>query len=257
MFFSGCSFQNGLLYHPDTALPPMHSLKSHGFEPWPSRLENYRALLFENKGGTSKGTILVFHGNAGRAADRFFYGPVLSSQGYSILLAEYPGYGGRAGDPGEKAFVEDGVEILKQAALNCKGPIYLLGESLGCGVAAAVVRVSSVRIAGLILITPWDTLKAIAQEKFPLVPVGIFLTDTYDSISNLRDFKGPVAVIGAGEDEVIPVTHAENLYVSLPGKSKRMWKVQGAGHNNWMNFTDNAWWKEVMGLFAEANNPDG
>lgn len=255
MFFSGCSVQNSLLYYPDTEQPPMHSLKSWGFEPWPSSLENYRALLFEDKARTLKGTILVFHGNAGRAADRFYYGPVLSELGYRILLVEYPGYGGRKGEVGEKFFVEDGQETLKQAVRQFDSPVYLLGESLGCGVAAAVVKTSPVPIAGLLLITPWDTLKAVAREKFPLLPVGFFLTDAYDTVLNLQDFKGPVAVVGAGEDEVIGLSHAESLYAALPGRAKKMWeKIEGAGHNNWIDFTDNAWWKRIMAFVAQQRD---
>lgn len=250
MLFSGCSLQNSLLYYPDTALPSLHTLNAHEAMPWPSTLESYRGLLIESRVTPSKGTILVFHGNAGRAADRFFYGPVLNALGYRVLLVEYPGYGGRKGALGEKSFVEEGEETLKQASFQFGGPLYLLGESLGCGVAASIAKISSVPIAGIILITPWDTLKAIAREKFPLLPVGLFLTDTYDTLSNLQDFKGPIAVVGAGEDEILPVHHAEYLYESLPSTAKKMWKIEGAGHNDWMNFTDQEWWKTLITFVA-------
>ena len=100
MFFSGCDLQNSFLYYPDTTSPSVSSLEMSGYSPWPEALQNYQALLFERKNIEIKGTVLVFHGNAGNASDRFFYGPVLNTLGYRTLLVEYPGYGGRKGELG-------------------------------------------------------------------------------------------------------------------------------------------------------------
>jgi len=44
-----------------------------------------------------KGTVTVFHGNAGPAAGREFYLQALAPLNYRVILAEYPGYGGRTG----------------------------------------------------------------------------------------------------------------------------------------------------------------
>jgi pimeloyl-ACP methyl ester carboxylesterase len=132
-------------------------------------------------------------------------------------------------------------------------PLFLLGESLGCGVAAAIARETSVKIDGIVLITPWDTLASVAQSAFPLLPVRYFLKDKYDNINNLRSFKRRIAVVGAGRDEIVPIVHAKKLYDSLPGTAKRMWTIQGAGHNDWPMVTNVLWWKEIMG-FVSSNN---
>jgi len=58
--------------------------------------------------------------------------------------------------------------------------------------------------------------------------VRLFLRDAYDTAGNLRSFQGPIAVIGAEHDEVIPVRHAQELYRSLSG-TKKMWMITGAG----------------------------
>ena len=59
---------------------------------------------------------------------------------FRVILAEYPKYGGRPGKVGEKSFVAAGLETVRLAQKQYREPLYLLGESLGCGVAAAVAN---------------------------------------------------------------------------------------------------------------------
>ena len=86
--------------------------------------------------------------------------------GFRVILAEYPKYGGRPGKVGEKSFVAAGMETVRLAFEQYGEPLYLVGESLGCGVAAAVAKQTSVPIAGIILITPWDTLASVPSHSF-------------------------------------------------------------------------------------------
>ena len=85
--------------------------------------------------------------------------------GYRVLLAEYPGYGARKGELSEETFVRDAKETLRVASERYGGPLYLLGESLGCAVAAAAAKDSPVEIDGLILITPWEKRGAWASRR--------------------------------------------------------------------------------------------
>lgn len=72
------------------------------------------------------------------------------------------------------------------------------------------------------------------------------ITHRYDNIGNLRAFKGRIAVVGVDRDEVIPLAHARKLYDSLSGSAKRIWIMQGAGHNDWPMHVNSRWWKEIM-----------
>jgi pimeloyl-ACP methyl ester carboxylesterase len=239
--------QNRLLYFPGSTAPSVAELKASGLSLWQSSQGDYRGVVAKNySAGGAKGTIVVFHGNAGIAADRSYYLNDLGTLGYQVILAEYPAYGGRRGEVGEKPFVNDACETVRVAAEIYPGPIFLLGESLGCGVAAAVAAQTKVMIRGILLITPWDTLASIAADKFPFLPVRLFLTDKYDNIANLRSFGGRIAVVASERDEVIPIRHAMKLYDSLSRNSCRMWVVGGAGHNDWTTRVDARWWKEIM-----------
>jgi uncharacterized protein len=246
MFLGGCNMmQNKFLYFPSAEWPSAQMLTAENVKLWQATDSYYRGLIAGREAPAPQGTIVLFHGNGGTALDRTFYIQPLSSLGFRVILAEYPRYGGRPGKVGEKSFVADGLETVRLAFEQYGEPIYLLGESLGCGVAAAVASKASVKIAGIILITPWDTLAGVAKSLFPFLPVQFLLTDKYDSIGNLKTFMGKIAVIGAERDEILPIKHAHNLYNSLPEGKKRMWIVQGAGHNDWPMYADASMWQEM------------
>ena len=244
------NLQYKILYYPSPSMPPEESLRAGNLELWQSSGADYRGLVAANVPGPCKRTVIVFHGNAGTAADRRFYPDALGAHGYRVILAEYPRYGGRRGELGERAFVADGIETVRLAFEEYGGPLYILGESLGSGVAAAVAGQAPVKIDGIVLITPWDTFESVARSKFPFLPVRLFLKDKYDSIENLRSFKGKIAVVGAERDEIIPVTHAKNLFNSLPGSGKRMWTIEEAGHNDWYMHINSSWWEEIIGFVS-------
>ena len=247
---AGCGLQKNMLYYPDKYVPSSTQLAAEGLGFWPSGPEGYRGFAGSAGGPVSEGTVVVFHGNAGTAADRSYYAKSLAPLGYRVILAEYPGYGGRDGEPGEKVFAKDAVETLRLAR-SYGGKLYVVGESLGCGVAASAAKQGAVPIDGLILITPWDTLGSVAKDKFPWLPVGLFLSDTYDTVGNLKEFPARIAIVGAERDQVIPFRHAETLFRALPG-TKRIWAVGGAGHNDWPLMVDRGWWLEIMNFIRGA-----
>ncbi|MBN2242937.1 MAG: alpha/beta hydrolase, partial [Acidobacteria bacterium] len=245
MSLASCNLQNNMLYYPDPSVPSDEELAVRNLRFWPSGPAGYRGFIGATEIAHPKGTVIVFHGNAGTAADREFYVAALGPLGYRVILAEYPAYGKRDGKLGEQSFLNDAKETVRLAPEQYGSPIFLLGESLGCGVAAGLAGDSSLRIDGVLLITPWDTLLAAAKTHFPWVPVGLFLKDKYDSVGNLKSYSGRVGIVGAGQDDIVPIRHATALYESRSG-DKRMWIVQGAGHNDWMERVGPSQWREWM-----------
>ncbi|MEN6637681.1 MAG: alpha/beta hydrolase [Smithella sp.] len=237
--------QNRFLYFPNDERPTEAMLAAENMAFWPKAGADYRGFVSAGDAPAPSGTIVLFHGNGGTAFDRVFYRDPLANLGFRILLAEYPQYGGRPGKVGEKPFVADGLETVRLAYEQYGEPLYLLGESLGCGVAAAVAKQTTVPVSGIILITPWDTLASVAKSLFPFLPVKLVLTDKYDSIENLSKFPRNIAVVGAEHDEILPIKHAHNLYANLSEGKKRMWVIRGAGHNDWPYNANDSLWKEM------------
>jgi len=241
------SLQDYFIYYPEKTDPKRieGSARGRGLLLWPNKVEAYRGFLPPSTPAKAKGTVLIFHGNAGTALDRTYYVGALGRLGYRVVLAEYPGYGCRPGKAGENQFAEDAVESTRLALREFGRPLYLLGESLGCGVVSAAVAKRRWSIDGLALITPWDSLTHLAKDKYWFLPVRWMLKDTYDNVTNLGSYHGPVAVVMAGQDEIIPNRLTRHLYETLRDP-KRLWTFPKAGHNSWPSSPDESWWKEMM-----------
>jgi alpha-beta hydrolase superfamily lysophospholipase len=252
------SLQDYFIYYPDKTDPKRIEkwAGDMGLLLWPHKVEAYRGFIPSSTPPKPRGTVLVFHGNAGSAIDRTYYVSALGRLGYRVVLAEYPGFGSRPGDPGENQFTEDAIEATRLALSEFGRPLYLLGESLGCGVVSATVAKSAWPIDGLALITPWDSLTHLATDKYWFLPVRWMLKDTYDNVANLADYHGPVAVIMAGKDEIIPNRLTRHLYETLR-EPKRLWTFPNAGHNSWPSSPDASWWKEMMDFLRPTANSSG
>ena len=245
LFFS----QRKLLYFPSSNLPTEELLQAERLQYWQVRNDSYRGFISTEPKNQPKGTIIVFHGNAGTADNRNYYSRALTSRGYRVLLAEYPGYGVRKGKPSESVLVSDAREIVNLIAREYGSPIYLWGESLGSSVVAATVADSTLPVAGIVLITPWDSLVNLAQSIYWYFPVRWILLDRFDSINNLKTFKGKVAILIAKEDKIIPPKFGLNLYDSLKNE-KKLWIFEQAGHNSLPIHSQAKWWEEIVDFIS-------
>ena len=251
IFLTGMAiFQDRLLYFPEPAsvAESLAATRLPGAKVWPAG-EDYRGLQIEPPAGrTPRGTVIVFHGNAGHAGHRGEYAERLGAQGWRVILAEYPGYGPRPGSLGEDSLVADAAASITRARQDFGGPLIVLGESLGAGVAAGAVGTlqrQGAAIDGLGLVTPWDSLASVASHHYPWLPVRWLLADRYDSASALASYRGPVAVVVAAQDEIVPARFGRVLFDAIGG-TKTLLVVDGARHNEWMDRVDDAWWGRLM-----------
>ena len=213
-----------------------------GLQPWPDA-QDFRGWLAPTA-APARGSVIVFHGNAGHAGQRGFYAAALAPLGLRVILAEYPGYGPREGKPGEAALVDDAAQSIERAYRQFGAPLLVLGESLGAGVAAAAAALHADKVVGLVLITPWDKLQHVASYHYPWLPVHWLLRERYDSAAHLAAFASPVAVVIAEHDDIVPARFGHALLRALPGP-KRLWTLD-AGHNDWPLRVDSAWWRQVV-----------
>ena len=235
------SLQNRLLYFPAKAA--LAEMTSGGLRAWPPA-EVFRGLVAE-PAGAARATAVVFHGNAGHAGHRAYYAAALGPLGLRVILAEYPGYGARGGEVGERSLVDDAERTIALAHRLHGAPVWVVGESLGAGVAAAAAARQRDKVAGLLLITPWDRLERVAAHHYPWLPVRWLLRDRYDSAGHLASFGRPVMVAVAERDAIVPARFGTALYEALPGP-KRFVVVEGAGHNDWVEHLKDGWWREAV-----------
>ena len=159
--------------------------------------------------------------------------------GVGWLLVDYRGYGSSGGAPSENALVADALQWFDHVKTNKK--IYVFGRSLGSGIA---VQLAAQRpLAGVILVTPFDSLVDVAKRHYPFLPVGWMLKHRFDSMALAPNISVPLLCVAAMDDEIIPMEHAKRLHDAWGGP-KRWVALEGAGHNS----TDNAanYWTSIV-----------
>jgi len=220
---------------------------------WPST-DNYRGLISKTRQTAGKGTVIVFHGNAGSATDRTYYQDGLEQQGYRVILAEYPGYAARNGAPSEQALISDGIQTAKQALEDFGEPIFLWGESLGGGVVGGIVQSGQIPVKGIVLVTPFNSMADVAQHHYWFLLAKWLIRDKFDTIENLQNYSGNTAMLLAEQDEIIPNKYSLKLFESLHSR-KKLWTFNNAGHNTLPLNRNLPWWQEVM-VFVSGQNEE-
>jgi uncharacterized protein len=86
-------------------------------------------------------------------------------------------------------------------------------------------------LAGMILMTPFDSLEALAREHYWWAPVGPLLRHHMPTIHFIRHTSPPAAFIAAGRDLVVPLRRSEPLRLAIPNLIFDC-KITDAGHND-------------------------
>ena len=245
-------FQRRLIYFP-TKIPAdlvAQAAAEHGFVPWKNPAG--QIIGWEIPAGkTATGSVLIVHGNAGCALSRDYLArPIHDAADVDVFVLEYPGYGTRDGAPGKPAFLAAGEEAF--GLLTNGLPKYLVSESLGAGVACHLAKAHSTNVAGLALFMPYHDLASVAQRKMPFLPAYLLLIDRFNPAECLRDYRGPVKIVLAGADEIIPVESGRQLFEGYQGP-KILQIIPGAHHNDIAEQSPE-WWKEVFS-FWQQNRP--
>jgi pimeloyl-ACP methyl ester carboxylesterase len=173
--------------------------------------------------------ILGFGGNAWNAQDVAEYLHELFPEN-DVVAFHYRGYRPSQGSPSAEALIEDAPLVYDFALERMKQKrVIAVGFSIGSGVAATLA--AKRRLDGLILVTPFDSLKAVAQSMYPWLPIGPFFDHEIDAASALEDVGVPVAIIAAERDEIVPAERTERLRHSVK-KLVFDRTIAGAGHND-------------------------
>lgn len=245
--------QRSMLYFPskDTTAALRQAAAAQGMQPWTDAQGNPIGYRLPPSPGDQRppAAAIIFHGNAGHAVHRGELARLLqaAAPGHALGLhiLEYPGYGDRPGDPSQAEFLAAAAAAVD--AIPRGLPLVLVGESIGTGVASATAARFPERITGLVLLTPFDSLASVAQHHYPLLPVRWILRDQYPSSEWLRNYSGPVSILLADNDTIVPAAFGQKLHDTYQGP-KRMFAIAGADHNDLLQNTADATWQDALGF---------
>jgi len=196
-----------------------------------------------------RGSVLILYGNGSCAVNSAHYADEIQRLGtFDVFILEYPGYADRPGSPNEESFFRAADEALQLLGTN--RPVYLVGESLGSGVAAYLAGTQPDRVAGLMLLSPYNRLTSVAQAHMPMYPVWLILVDRFPSQDYLRTYHGPVGIMLDGRDKIVPEKFGRLLYDSYAGP-KRLWSFPEGHHISIMEPPEK-FWGEVLNFWKTS-----
>jgi pimeloyl-ACP methyl ester carboxylesterase len=173
--------------------------------------------------------VLGFGGNAWNGQDVAEYLHELYSDA-DVVAFHYRGYRPSTGSPSAEALIADAPLVYDfiVGRLRPKRTI-LVGLSIGSGIAA---RLASIRkVDEVVLVTPFDSLKAVAQSMYPWLPIAPFFEHEIDASSAIKKVRVPVAIIAAERDEIVPGQRTDALRELVPNLVFDR-TIARAGHND-------------------------
>ncbi|MFT5697918.1 MAG: pimeloyl-ACP methyl ester carboxylesterase [Desulforhopalus sp.] len=172
----------------------------------------------------------------------------------ATLFVAYRGYGPSEGEPGEEEIFGDALGVFDDMKTRYpSSDIFLMGRSLGSGVACYVA--SKRKVIGSILITPYDSLVAVAQSVYPWLPVSKLLRHRFESVNYVADVQSPFLVFYGGEDRVVPPARTEKLLKYINSLTKVV-HIERADHGTIGMFPE--YWPAVIEFLDRSSiEPEG
>lgn len=179
--------------------------------------------------GRNRTLILGFAGNAWNSEDAATFLHKVYPDA-DIVVFHYRGYRPSTGSPSADALIEDAPLVYDYAEeLVAPKRTVAVGFSIGSGVAATLAKKRP--LDGLILVTPFDSLKAVASGLYPFLPVGALFRHDMDAATALKRSKVPTAIIAAADDTLITPKRTDALRASV-GNLVFDRTIRGCGHND-------------------------
>jgi uncharacterized protein len=240
-YLAVCGFmyfeQDRLLYFPSEEVdrPGAHAL----------RLKSGDAIIKVWELHPNAGPGLIYFGGQGDDVGADLNDFAVAFPDRALYLVNYRGYGGSTGHPREADLITDADAVYDWVAAR-HDHVVAMGRSLGTGIATALA--SQRPVAGLVLVTPYDSIANVASDRYPWLPVRLLIKDPYDSMARMRQVKAPVLVLIAGHDQSILRPRSAALVAAIPSGSARTEVIAAATHNDIQDFP--AYWPSLQGFIS-------
>lgn len=177
--------------------------------------------------------VLLCHGQTGNLATttRPQYYAYLRSLGVNILAFDWRGFGSSGGHPSEAGLYRDATAAyayLRDGHGISPKDIIIFGHSLGS--APAIELATRVPAAGLVVEGAPSSVRARAQELYPLLPLRLLPFPQFNSLDRIGRVKMPLLLLHARADKRIPVAHGRALFQAAAGP-RRFVELAGEHHD--------------------------
>jgi fermentation-respiration switch protein FrsA (DUF1100 family) len=181
-----------------------------------------------------KRAILYCHGNGEHVA----FNAELAAQlrdalQASVFLFDYRGYGHSEGRPSEAGCIADGRAAQHWLAERMgiqPSDIVLMGRSLGGAVAVALASEEGAQ--ALVIENGFSSMPDVAALHYPWLPVRWFMDNRYDSLTRIKQYRGPLIQCHGANDSIVPIHMARRLFDGVPTETKKWIEFPGLDHNS-------------------------
>lgn len=214
-------FQRQMLYFPTPA--PVNL--SHDAMQIDSQDHSIQVLAYH----TERPHALIYFG--GNAEDMHNSHALMDQafNGFASYYLNYPGYAGSQGEPSEQSILAAAEALYQQVSARHQS-VALVGRSLGTGPACDLA--SRHPVANLVLISPYDSIAAVAFNHYPIFPMSLLVKDKFDSIGKAERITANTLVMLAAWDKVVPVTRSQVLIDGLINAQVEVVPFANADHNS-------------------------
>ncbi len=230
-------FLNDLMFHP----PALHSS-----EPFKKQLielnssdGNRISAIHLKTEGPSK-TLIYSHGNAEDIWDRAWMLTRFREHGLSVLAYDYPGYGMSSGHPDEQSVytaAEAAYRYLTEKAGVRPEDIIIYGRSIGSGPSCYLAQMHP-EVGGLVIECGFTSITRVVTR------IRIYPFDAFPNIRRIGDISCPVLFIHGDRDEIVPFSHAQQMYERANDPKYCYW-VPGGDHANLEGCAGEAYWESL------------
>ncbi|ADV46479.1 alpha/beta hydrolase [Nitratifractor salsuginis] len=147
----------------------------------------------------------------------------------TLYFLHYPGYGASEGAPSQETIYQAALALYDHIASR-HSLVDVVGRSLGSGVALHLA--ANRPIHRLVLITPYDSIAALGQRRYPLFPVRWLSKDPFEAIREAPDVYAPTLILLAEHDSIIPPKHSRRLIRALRGAKVFVETLPGTTHGD-------------------------
>lgn len=209
--------------------------------------------------GAAMASVLILHGIGERLEYWQAAQHLLAELQIASLIFDYSGYGRSNGAATPKNLREDTIAAYRelQRLVPNLPPPFLLGLSLGTGVAADAAPHLDPPPSGLVLCEAFTSLRDAAGavlDSLPLLSLfsrwlKLLMPDLYRTASSIGRLAMPVLILHSEDDELFPATMAKQIH-EASGAQARLTIVSGFAHNDAYARPSLAYWRPILEFFC-------
>jgi len=199
----------------------------------------------------SSPTLLFFHGNGEISTEYDDIAWEYNQKNINFIIADYRGYGFSTGVPNVENTLSDSHIVLNFVLKHLKeknypGSLILMGRSLGSVSVLELAKRYPQDFRGLIIESGFFdedllfTLIGTTSDSMGFKKVNGFLNG-----EKIKKYTGPLFIIHAEQDHIVPFSQGELLYHSCSSENKKFLPIANTNHNNILRVSPQLYFEEV------------